>query len=155
MCGQCDTRDAHRMRQVSPELHSEIHHLKAMRDTLTGDFKERTRQAHRLESELERANPQEKGVAPTQAYKELREQMTARLQRLASERARHSAVVKHLKMEVLDREQEIMGLQYDVSWANEGAIGDRAHHREKPIDWAEELRKTLAEADDAVREKEV
>ena len=48
------------------EMQSEIHGLKTVRETLTIDFEHRTRQVHRLESELEKANHREKGDVPVQ-----------------------------------------------------------------------------------------
>ena len=79
--------------------------------------------------------------------------MAKRLNRMASERERQSAELRGLRLEVIDCEQEIMSLQYEVSWAAEGAAGEGARPREKSIDWMDEMRKSLAEADDVVREK--
>ena len=53
--------DAHRIRLLILEMQSEIHGLKSVRDTLAGDFENRTRQVQRLQAELEKSQPRTKG----------------------------------------------------------------------------------------------
>ena len=88
--------EAQRMQKVIPELHSETSHLKAVRDTLTSDHEDRTRQAQRLESELEKARTQPKESVPVRLYYELRDQLSAKLRNLAEERSQQSAEIKYL-----------------------------------------------------------
>ena len=51
-----------------------------------------------------------------------------------------------LRRIIADHEEMITSLQHETSWAMEGAM-KRAYPHEASIDWAEGVRRTLAEAD--------
>ena len=117
--------DAQRMRKVIPELQSEIDHLKAVRETLIGDFEDRTRQVQRLESEVEKNQMQPKDSVPARLYQALRDEMASRLRGLAEERNLQIMEIQRLQQEALSREKEISDLQWDVQ-VSAKAVRDKA-----------------------------
>ena len=96
------------------------------------------------------SHPAKEGV-PAIVYGELREQMQTRLSRMAEERSRQNTDSHRMRSVIVGHQEMIMSLQQEYSWATSGAQEEEAHPREPPIDWEEDLRRTLAEAGDVVR----